>query len=240
MSKRIPRPSPALVISVIALFVALGGTVYAAGKINGKTIKVKSLPGNRIKPNTVTGSQVKESSLSQVPSAANAGTAARADSAGRADSVGPGRLGPQRRRCRRALGRVPRRHRPLRGRLLGHRPESGKHAAQRGDRMRQPRRGTADSLRPAHLRQTLRASRSGMGDEWTNAIFDVTGDGDQFTAITVSKTGRDRLHRATPTTPSSTAACCRCCARRRSTHRRLAAPIAGFSSSGQGWLSKRA
>ena len=48
MSKRFSRPSPALVISIIALFVALGGTVYAASKINGKTIKVKSLPGNRL------------------------------------------------------------------------------------------------------------------------------------------------------------------------------------------------
>lgn len=86
MRHRVPRPSPALALAAIALFVALGGTVYAAGKISGKTIKVKSLPGNRLKPGsvpanrlqpgalaapvgTVTGAQVDERSLGQVPSA---------------------------------------------------------------------------------------------------------------------------------------------------------------------------
>lgn len=88
MLKQIRRPSPALVISVIALFAALGGTVYAGSKISGKMIKVKSLPGNRLqvgslpgnrlKADTVTGAQVNESTLAQVPSAA---TAANADNA---------------------------------------------------------------------------------------------------------------------------------------------------------------
>ena len=41
------RPSPALVVACLALFVALGGTVLAATKIDGRTIQVKSLPGNR-------------------------------------------------------------------------------------------------------------------------------------------------------------------------------------------------
>jgi hypothetical protein len=35
------RPSPALVVACLALFVALGGTVLAATKIDGRTIKVK-------------------------------------------------------------------------------------------------------------------------------------------------------------------------------------------------------
>lgn len=51
------------VIACIALFVALGGSVYAAGKINGKEIKAKSIPGNRIKPKTLTAKQVKPRSL---------------------------------------------------------------------------------------------------------------------------------------------------------------------------------
>lgn len=63
MQKRIGRPSPAMIVALIALFVALGGSVYAANKINGKTIKKGTLPGNRLKPNTVTGKQVKESAL---------------------------------------------------------------------------------------------------------------------------------------------------------------------------------
>jgi hypothetical protein len=75
------RPSPALIVAILALFVALGGTVYAASSINGKLVKKNSLPGNRIKKNTVTGTQVKESTLGQVPSAASAETAKTATTA---------------------------------------------------------------------------------------------------------------------------------------------------------------
>lgn len=94
-------PSPALVVAALALFVALGGTVYAAAKISGKAIKVKSLPGNRLKIGSVpanrlkpgalrgaaqglgpiTGAEVDELSLGQVPNAAHAETADRAQSA---------------------------------------------------------------------------------------------------------------------------------------------------------------
>jgi len=90
-------PSPALVVSVLALFVAFGGTVYAAkkAKIDGRAVKVKSLPGNRLKvgsvaanrlkPGTlstalaqsgpITGAEIDELSLGQVPDAAHAETA---------------------------------------------------------------------------------------------------------------------------------------------------------------------
>ncbi len=48
------------VVAVVALFFALGGTVYAAaGKIDGSQIKPKSLPGNRLKPKSVTATQLK-------------------------------------------------------------------------------------------------------------------------------------------------------------------------------------
>ncbi len=95
MRQGIGRPSPALVISLIALFVALSGTVYAATKINGRLIKVKSLPGNRLKvgsvpgnrlrpgaisgaslaPGSVTGAQIDLATLGRVPSALNATSA---------------------------------------------------------------------------------------------------------------------------------------------------------------------
>jgi hypothetical protein len=95
-------PSPALVVATMAMFVALGGTVYAAkkGKINGKAVKVKSLPGNRVKMRSIpanrlkpgvlqalqqsgpiTGAEIDELSLGQVPNAAHAETADRAQSA---------------------------------------------------------------------------------------------------------------------------------------------------------------
>jgi hypothetical protein len=50
-------------IALVALFAALGGTVYAAGLINGRRIAPHSLPGNRIKPGTITGKQVRAGSL---------------------------------------------------------------------------------------------------------------------------------------------------------------------------------
>jgi hypothetical protein len=51
------------VVACLALFVALGGSVYAASKISGKQIKANSLPGNRIKPKTITGNRIKPKTL---------------------------------------------------------------------------------------------------------------------------------------------------------------------------------
>ncbi|MGB7587535.1 MAG: hypothetical protein WBM00_02385 [Solirubrobacterales bacterium] len=57
------RQSSAMVISVVALFIALGGTVWAASKLSGKAIKVKSLPGNRLAPHSVPGNRLKPGAL---------------------------------------------------------------------------------------------------------------------------------------------------------------------------------
>jgi hypothetical protein len=57
------RVTFANVISLIALFVALGGTVYATGVINGKAVKKGSLPGNRLRPDSISGKQVNEAGL---------------------------------------------------------------------------------------------------------------------------------------------------------------------------------
>lgn len=103
MRRGMRLPSPALAIAAVALFVALGGSVYAAqkAKLNGRAIKVKSLPGNRLKPGSVaasrlapgllsaldrhsgpiTGAEINELSLGQVPNAAHAETADTAQSA---------------------------------------------------------------------------------------------------------------------------------------------------------------
>lgn len=51
------------VVACLALFVALGGSVYAAGKISGKQIEVRSLPGNRIKPRTIVSNRIKPKTL---------------------------------------------------------------------------------------------------------------------------------------------------------------------------------
>jgi hypothetical protein len=57
------RQAPALLVACMALVAALGGTVYAAGKISGKTIKVKSLPGNRLAPGSVPGNRLRPGAI---------------------------------------------------------------------------------------------------------------------------------------------------------------------------------
>src|ERR1700709_1492966 len=61
--RRLPRPSPALLIACLALFVALGGTVLAATKIDGRTIRVKSLPGNRLTVGSLPGNRLQAGTI---------------------------------------------------------------------------------------------------------------------------------------------------------------------------------
>jgi hypothetical protein len=83
------RPSPSIVVAIVAVVVAMAGTAVAGvatiSKISGKTVKKSSLPGNRIKKDTVTGQQVKESTLGTVPNATNAANATNAGNATTAD-----------------------------------------------------------------------------------------------------------------------------------------------------------
>lgn len=53
------RPSHAIVVAYLALFVALGGSSYAAITITGKNVKNSSLTGSDIKNDSVTGKDVK-------------------------------------------------------------------------------------------------------------------------------------------------------------------------------------
>jgi hypothetical protein len=63
MSRQLGRQAPALVLAAVALVAALAGTVYAATKINGRTIKVKSLPGNRLAPGSVPANRLKAGTI---------------------------------------------------------------------------------------------------------------------------------------------------------------------------------
>ncbi len=89
------RPSPALAVSLVALFVALGGTSYAAivitsknikngtirgrdvhkSTLTGRNVKNRSLTASDVKNNTLTSKQIAESKLGTVPSAATANDA---------------------------------------------------------------------------------------------------------------------------------------------------------------------
>jgi hypothetical protein len=57
------RPTPATIISVLALVVATGGTSYAALSVTGKDVVNQSLSGKDIENQTLTGKDVKNASL---------------------------------------------------------------------------------------------------------------------------------------------------------------------------------
>jgi hypothetical protein len=63
------RLTYANVMSTLAVFIALGGSSYAALTINGATIKNRSIAGKKLRVNTLTGAQIKESRLARVPRA---------------------------------------------------------------------------------------------------------------------------------------------------------------------------
>jgi hypothetical protein len=103
-SKLKRRPSGAMIIALVALFVALGGTAVAKVLITGASVKNHSLTGTDVKNgsikganvanNTLTGKQIKESSLGTVPSANNANNANNAGNASKLGGKGAGSFQP--------------------------------------------------------------------------------------------------------------------------------------------------
>jgi hypothetical protein len=77
------RLTYANVTATLALFVALGGSSYAAIKISGREIQAHTLTARNFKRNSIGGAVVKESSLGVVP---------RARDAARLDGVSAERL----------------------------------------------------------------------------------------------------------------------------------------------------
>jgi hypothetical protein len=87
-----------MIVALLALFVALGGSSYAAlrvgsrqivnNSIRGKDVRNGTLRGKDSGKNTYTGKQIKESALGKVPSAGSADSAASAASAGNAATLG--------------------------------------------------------------------------------------------------------------------------------------------------------
>ncbi len=100
---RVRRPSPALVVSVMALVVALGGTSYAAFSVPQNSVGPRQLRKNavttaairggavtwqKIARNTITAKQINLGKLGTVPSANTAGSATNANHAADADNLG--------------------------------------------------------------------------------------------------------------------------------------------------------
>ena len=64
------------VMSTLAVFIALGGSSYAAVTLSGSKLKHRSVPGAKLKRNSITNLEVRESRLGRVPRAASADLAA--------------------------------------------------------------------------------------------------------------------------------------------------------------------
>ena len=99
MESWIRRQGPAFAVACLALMVALGGSVYAAAKIDGHSVRRESLPGNRLeraslpgnrlKPGTLSGSRIAPGSLTGVQ--VDAATLGKVPEASRADSAATAR-----------------------------------------------------------------------------------------------------------------------------------------------------
>jgi hypothetical protein len=200
------RHLPALALALIALFVALGGTVYAAAKISGKAIKVKSLPGNRLKPGSVpgnrlrpgaipgnrlapgsiTGIQVDTATLGQVPTAVyadSAGSARDAETALNAvNAVNATKVNGHSAGCAQAerffAGSC---WQPASSEAALSAPAAAASCASRGAEL------------PSALLLAAFSQQPGIvlapGDEWTSDVTNVSGT-DQYGVVTVSSTNQ--------------------------------------------------
>ncbi len=84
-----------MVVSIIALVLALTGTAVAAKHlISGSSIKKHSIPGNRLANHSITAAQVNKSKLGTVPHASVADTAANAANAAKLGGAAPGAFLP--------------------------------------------------------------------------------------------------------------------------------------------------
>lgn len=106
MRRSLRRPSPALLIAFAALFVALGGTGYAAVKINGRDIVDRSVTGRKLADGTLSAQKLSASARRTLRGATGTvgatgaqGTAGAQGAAGTAGAQGPtgerGLVGPQ-------------------------------------------------------------------------------------------------------------------------------------------------
>lgn len=67
--KRRRLPSPAMIVALVALVAAFGGSAYAAMKIGSSDIRDNSVRSVDLKNNDVRGTDVREGSLAKVPAA---------------------------------------------------------------------------------------------------------------------------------------------------------------------------
>lgn len=94
MGTWVKRPSPAMVIAIIALIAALTGTAFAAlGKnsVGSKQLKKNAVTAAKIKSNAVTAAKIKSNAITEAKLTDNAVTSSKLkDSAVTSDKIAPG------------------------------------------------------------------------------------------------------------------------------------------------------
>ena len=90
---RISRPSPALIVAIIALIVSMGGTGYAAftlprNSVGTKQLRKGAVTAAKVKRHSLTGAQINLKKLGTVPTARDAGVALRAGTAAPSGKAG--------------------------------------------------------------------------------------------------------------------------------------------------------
>ena len=100
---RFRSPSPAMCVALLGLFVALGGTTWAAvslparsvgtaqlktGAVTAQKIKPGAVTGDAVRDGSLAGADIKLSTLAAVPQATHAATADAATRAATADAAG--------------------------------------------------------------------------------------------------------------------------------------------------------
>lgn len=92
MKMKLRAPSPAMTVACISLTIALSGASYAAivlpkNSVGTKQIRNNAVKSSKIAANQVTGADVNEATLGQVPSSASADSAGNAATAGMLDGI---------------------------------------------------------------------------------------------------------------------------------------------------------
>jgi hypothetical protein len=91
--KRMLRPNPALIVAFVALFAAMGGIGYAAGKLKPYSVKAKNIKAGAVTSDKLANGAVTTPKLAPdavAPNATNAVNAMNAANADRLGGVAPG------------------------------------------------------------------------------------------------------------------------------------------------------
>ena len=187
MKIRISRPSPAMVVAVIALIAALSGSAYAAlGKnsVGTRQLKSKAVTSGKIANNAVTGAKVAQGSLTgsdinltalgTVPNATNATNAGNANTVGGHSAACPAGTTLIRGNCFDGASRGP----------ANSLTEAAEQCAALG--------GNLPTAMELYTNREVLNLGTGAGTDhmYTDTYYSAVGTGSNYTTIVIDGTGR--------------------------------------------------